>query len=215
MKLAFGAALLAAIASPALASTTFTNPTPITVVDNGETTSSINVSGLSGNVNSLTVTLSGLSHTYPDDLVFGLLNEATGVGLVLMSGVGGSIDVNNIDITFDDAAPGQMPESFAGGGGLGAGTYQVSNFGGYQFTFYDNVSSLSGFFGASGNGTWTLIVDDVFPADGGIILRGWSMTFGTDGAAVPEPASWAMMIAGFALAGSAMRRRTRVKLSLA
>lgn len=34
-------------------------------------------------------------------------------------------------------------------------------------------------------------------------------------AAVPEPASWAMMIGGFALAGAAMRRRTRAKVAFA
>lgn len=35
------------------------------------------------------------------------------------------------------------------------------------------------------------------------------------GAAVPEPASWAMMIAGFGLVGAAMRRRTKVKVRFA
>jgi hypothetical protein len=33
--------------------------------------------------------------------------------------------------------------------------------------------------------------------------------------AVPEPASWAMMIAGFALAGGALRRRTRAAVAFA
>ncbi len=33
--------------------------------------------------------------------------------------------------------------------------------------------------------------------------------------AIPEPASWAMMITGFGLAGAAMRRRTSVKVSFA
>jgi hypothetical protein len=33
------------------------------------------------------------------------------------------------------------------------------------------------------------------------------MFFGTKGGAVPEPAAWAMMLAGFGLVGSAMRRR--------
>lgn len=34
-------------------------------------------------------------------------------------------------------------------------------------------------------------------------------------AAVPEPASWAMMIAGFGLAGAALRRRPKVRVSFA
>lgn len=32
-------------------------------------------------------------------------------------------------------------------------------------------------------------------------------------AAIPEPATWAMMIAGFGLAGAAMRRRTRITVA--
>jgi PEP-CTERM motif len=34
-----------------------------------------------------------------------------------------------------------------------------------------------------------------------------------NGGAVPEPASWAMMIAGFGIAGAAMRRKTKVAVS--
>lgn len=206
MKYALGAAAFAAIASPAFAGTTFTNTAPIAVVDGGETSSMINVTGLSGNVTNMTVTLSGLSHTYPDDLVFGLLNENTGVGLVLMSGVGGSSDISDIDIAFNDFAADTAPQSFMDGP-LASGTYLVSNFNKYSFTFYDNVQSLSGFFGKSGNASWRLFVDDVFPADTGAIARGWSLTFTTDANGVPEPASWAMMIAGLAIAGAAMRRR--------
>ena len=42
--------------------------------------------------------------------------------------------------------------------------------------------------------------------------QGNDFWFGADsfGAAVPEPATWAMMIVGFGLAGSAIRRRERV-----
>jgi hypothetical protein len=36
---------------------------------------------------------------------------------------------------------------------------------------------------------------------------------GAGPAAVPEPASWAMMIGGLAMAGAAMRRRTRVRVA--
>ena len=37
----------------------------------------------------------------------------------------------------------------------------------------------------------------------------YSFTFGAGNGGVPEPATWAMMIAGFGLAGAAMRRRER------
>nr|WP_243450482.1 PEPxxWA-CTERM sorting domain-containing protein [Polymorphobacter glacialis] len=38
----------------------------------------------------------------------------------------------------------------------------------------------------------------------GIVLENFGFTAGT---AVPEPASWALLIAGFGLTGAAMRRR--------
>jgi hypothetical protein len=49
---------------------------------------------------------------------------------------------------------------------------------------------------------------------GGVGLNGESnvysdnLSFGTRGGAVPEPASWAMLIAGFGLVGALQRRRT-------
>jgi hypothetical protein len=48
-----------------------------------------------------------------------------------------------------------------------------------------------------------LLGDGSFSANANVFIRSYSFTTG----AVPEPASWAMMIAGFGLVGSAMRRR--------
>ena len=54
--------------------------------------------------------------------------------------------------------------------------------------------------------TGTLLNTMTFP-DTGIIYQ----AIATDGAAVPEPASWALLIVGFGLAGGALRRRaTRI-----
>jgi hypothetical protein len=55
--------------------------------------------------------------------------------------------------------------------------------------------------------------------DANIFLRpngqgGWFVNAASVGA-VPEPAAWAMMIAGFGLVGGAMRRRTKVSVSYA
>lgn len=52
-------------------------------------------------------------------------------------------------------------------------------------------------------------------ADDGLAVDDFSLTPTLAAAAVPEPASWAMMIAGFALAGTAMRRRSSVRVVLA
>ena len=46
---------------------------------------------------------------------------------------------------------------------------------------------------------------------GGVAVRSFETSFDTIGiGAVPEPASWAMMIAGFGLVGAAMRRRREI-----
>lgn len=45
-------------------------------------------------------------------------------------------------------------------------------------------------------------------------FTGTTMSFGfTSSDAVPEPASWALMIGGFAIAGAALRGRTRVRFA--
>ena len=219
MKTLLAFAALSFVSVPAMAQTTTTvsNTTPIAVCDGCETTSVI-VSGLAGNITNLTLSLNGLSHTYPDDLVFGLLNDDTGIGFVFMSGAGGSTAVSNVNLTFSDAASDQLPESFGGGGAITSGTWLPSNFGQYEFTSFTNVDSFAGFNGLSANGSWTLYIDDVFPADGGSVNGGWALTFTTDAGgtgAVPEPATWAMMIAGFGMIGAGMRRQRKTKVVFA
>jgi hypothetical protein len=64
MKLLLGALALTAMGTPAVAQTV-SNPSNITVVDNGATLSVIHVAGISGTVTGLTLTLNGLSPTFP------------------------------------------------------------------------------------------------------------------------------------------------------
>lgn len=66
--------------------------------------------------------------------------------------------------------------------------------------FIGNIPSLVAF-GETADGE--LIATRFAFSPGGAIYR-----FASDGNAVPEPASWAMMIAGFAMAGGILRRRT-------
>jgi hypothetical protein len=201
------------VAAPAGA-VTVSNTTPIIVVDGGETSSSIVTTGLAGTISGLTLSLNNFSHTYPDDIVIGLLNQNTGLGFVFWSGIGGSIDVSNISVTFSDAAAGQAPESFVDNFAFTSGTYKPSNFGGYQFNAFTNATSFADYIGQNPNATWTLYVDDVFPADGGSFAGGWSLDFALSGA-VPEPANWALMIGGFGFIGAtARRRRTSVRFAL-
>lgn len=110
----------------------------------------------------------------------------------------------------DDGGPGQVPIDTTSGNywdtffqaTLGAGTYtvavsQYSNFG---------PNNLSGAFPGSGTSNFE---DD----SGNIRDSHWAFdVLGVDsatqpGGAVPEPATWAMMITGFAGAGAMLRRR--------
>jgi hypothetical protein len=70
--------------------------------------SSINVSGLLGTVGKATVTLTNLTHTWPDDIDI-LLSGPGGQAVILMSDAGTSLDVNNVTLTFDDAAGSSLP----------------------------------------------------------------------------------------------------------
>lgn len=88
---------------------------------------------------------------------------------------------------------------------LTAGDYRVSVSVYPNFPTGDNL--LDGFDGAD-------TFDDVSEVENNPRSNAWAFDIlGVDGAtagnAVPEPASWAMLIAGFGLTGAAMRRRRR------
>lgn len=81
---------------------------------------------------------------------------------------------------------------------------------------------------ATGRGVWTEYFDDVFGKpkstkfNATVTVVGFnvnqtpSLSFVAEyGPAVPEPASWAMMIGGFGMVGGAMRRRQKAAVSFA
>ncbi|GCA70259.1 thermophilic serine proteinase [Microcystis aeruginosa NIES-2519] len=160
----------------------FSNPNPITIPDGGTSSpypSTINVSGLSGNINSLKVTLTNLSHTWPDDIDV-LLVGPTGAKALLMSDVGGSDGVSNVTLTFEPTATSFLPDS----GLITSGSYKATDFEtsdifnspapagpyGTDFSVFNNTNP---------NGTWSLyVVDDESP-DGGTIAGGWSLLIDT------------------------------------
>src|SRR5207237_1667404 len=74
--------------------------------------SKIAVAGLASNPSKVTVTLTGVSHTYPDDLDV-LLVGPGGQKVLLMSDTGGGTDINNVTLTFDDAAASKLPDNSA------------------------------------------------------------------------------------------------------
>lgn len=145
-------------------------------------------------VTDVNVTLDGLTHTFWNDLRFVLNHGATSVTLIDNSG-GGS-DPNG-SFTFDDAASTPSTAINTAGG------------------LFSPLQSLSAFNGASSAGTWNLSVIDEVGADAGR-LTGWTLSLdGYDRGAVPEPATWAMMLAGFGLVGAAMRRKQHARVRFA
>ncbi len=150
----------------------------------------INVSGLSGVISNLTVTLNGFSHARPDDVDI-LLVSPNGKNLALMSDVGGANSVNSLNLTFDDAAANSPPTP------LVSGTFKPLNISSEFFDTFLNPaplrpygnSGLSDFENFSPNGEWRLYVVDDSQNNSGSISGGWSLDITTAPAQPPTPAS--------------------------
>jgi subtilisin-like proprotein convertase family protein len=144
--------------------------------------STIDISGVIGTLLKATVTLHGVTHTFPRD-IDALLQSPSGRDVLLMSDVGGSgPGIAGVDYTFDDAAATSLPTLT----NVGSGTFKPSN---------DNTEGLDIFpapappapYGAalvdlagfSPNGTWRLYVFDDRAGDVGRISSGWSLTLST------------------------------------
>jgi subtilisin-like proprotein convertase family protein len=168
---------------------TFSNPSSITIPDSGPGTpysSTINVSGMGGLINNVTLTLGNLSHTWVSDVDVLLVGPA-GQKVLVFANVGDAFAANNVTVTLSDAAASVLPSS----GSFVAGTYKPTAYapatsfplpapaGAYATT-------LSAFNGQSANGTWSLYVIDDGPNDQGSFAGGWSLaltTVSTAGAA--------------------------------
>jgi hypothetical protein len=149
------------------ATSTFSNTTsivfPATPPGEGPATpypSQIAVAGVAAPVVRVTVTLSGLSHTFPEDVGV-VVTSPTGTTVRLMSDVGGPGNIGGVNLTFDDAAPVSLPNNAT----ISSGTYRPTagtNNGGSSSPVpfpggppapYN--PSLASFNGASANGAWS------------------------------------------------------------
>jgi hypothetical protein len=173
-----GAALIAV--GPAEAATsTYSNATPITIPAGAPGTSdgpaapypsSINATGLSGEVFDVNATLHGFSHTFPAD-VAALLVGPSGRSSILMVNAGGGDPVTNLNLTFDDEAASQLPTP------LISGTFKPS-FGSEAFpppAPSNPGGGLSNLNGEDPNGQYSLFVIDEAGGDVGSIAGGWSL----------------------------------------
>jgi subtilisin-like proprotein convertase family protein len=139
--------------------------------------STINVSGLEGDIVSASVTVLGLQHSYPSDISM-LLVGPQGQKIVLMSraGSGAGSAITNVNLTFDDAATGAPPQT----GLIVSGSYKPSDYNN-ALVFYapvtgPYVTNLTTLKGTNPNGTWSLYVQDDLSPDAGQITGGWLLS---------------------------------------
>src|SRR5262245_30633973 len=153
----------------------------------------ITVSGLTGGVADLNVSVFDLFHSFSDDVDI-LLVGPNGANVMLMAGAGGSTALLDFDFTFDDQASQMMPNTNPP---LTAGTYLPSNYEPLQGMPlpapggpYGN--SLSVFNGINPNGDWKLYVADDGSGDTGR-MEGWALEF----TMVPSPGAMGLLMIGF------------------
>ncbi|MBD2140890.1 calcium-binding protein [Anabaena sp. FACHB-1250] len=157
---------------------TFSNTNFISIPNYGTSNpypSIINVSGTSGNLTKLTVTLTNLNHTYSGDIDV-LLVSPTGANSILMSDVGGSSGLVNVTLTFDATATSEA--------GISSGTYRPTNVGDSD-SFPSPApggshnADFSVFNGTNPNGEWRLYIFDDLGGDVGNVAGGWSISIET------------------------------------
>jgi hypothetical protein len=179
-----GALCLAAAAAQAQV---FSNTAPIPIGDAGTIgvaapyPATITVSGFTGTITDLDVSLLGFVHTFPDDVDVMLVGP-TGAAAVFLSDAGGNAPVPGpgANLRFDDEGAAVIPD----GGPMVAGTFLPSSFtAGDTFPAPapapPGTSALSVFDGTDPNGVWSLYAVDDLGADVGAIQGGWSMDITT------------------------------------
>lgn len=162
----------------------------ITIADNAIASpypAAIAVTGAPGSITGVIVSISGFTHTYPDDVGMVLVGPG-GQALLLQSGAGDEAsDASGLNYTFDDAAATVLPDLTA----WTSGSYKpTAYYGGDNFpapgpgTTYGNPGPFGGgtatlastYAGTSANGTWNLYVADFAGGDVGSITN-WCINF--------------------------------------
>ena len=162
--------------------TAFANSSPILVNDPGgrgsQYPSLIVVSGLTGAITDVNVTLMNVNHPNPDDLGI-LLIGPTGKRVVLMNDAGGSTDLVGVNITLTDEAGSALPNS----GAITTNDYRPMNYD--ANTTFPQILTVPGratlahaFNGTDPNGTWRLYVISTWSSD---LAGGWSLDISAGG----------------------------------
>ena len=159
----------------------------------------------SGTVSQATYTEDGITATSPDNNFWGwptaeqlhfdpdFFNNAT----YSFTFAGGPFDLQSFDVSYADSAGAlaNLTAYDAANAVINSGAFNVGSTGTLSFSGWTGISKL-------------VVTNTVahFSMD--------NLTLAAAGA-VPEPATWAMMIAGFSLVGASMRRRRRASVSFA
>jgi subtilisin-like proprotein convertase family protein len=176
--------LILSVTAAAASATVFSNSSPIAIPDSGKATpypSVITAAGLSGTILDVNVTLTGITHEFPDDIDV-LLVGPFGQNVVLMADTGGTGDLVNVNLTFDDAAPTSLPDATQ----IVSGTFKPTIGVGGAFSGTAPApappygSTLAIFNGTSPNGAWSLYVFDDVAGNPGAIGGGWSLDITTN-----------------------------------
>ena len=175
---------------------TFSNATAITIpgAGTGATTgspaspypSNIVVSGMSGTVSRVTVSIPSISHAFPADVDM-LLVGPGGKSFVILSDVIGGTNWANNSYVLDDAAAALIASSAA----PVSGTFRPTNYGtgdgfpapapavGFNAATAGADTFASVYNGSSPNGTWSLYVVDDTSTNVGSMPNGWSISITT------------------------------------
>ena len=202
--------------APSASATVFSNTAAITIPATGTSgvanpyPSTISVPA-SGKITDVNVTLTGISHTFPDD-IRALLVGPAGQNVGLMLNTGGANAVSNVNLTFDDAAPTALPDSTQ----ITAGTYKPTSFPPATLTAPAPAgpygTTLSVFNGSIATGTWSLYVYDGGGGDTGTISGGWSLDITT--LAITSFTTPAAVGDSVAITGSGFTGATAVKFGV-
>jgi FG-GAP-like repeat len=168
---------------------TFNDPGGALAITDATTVSrsfSFTTFGLWARIQTLTITLSGLSHTFPADLDF-LFVGPDGTNLAFWSDAGGGTPISNQNISIRDSAAALLPSS----GGVATGTYRPADYGGVETNSNwtglppglvinhptpNGAATLDASFAGKwiDNTTWTLFVRDDAAPDSGT-LNDWGI----------------------------------------
>lgn len=167
-----------------------TNSSPINIIDNNKASlysSNITVSGLTGNIASVSVTINNFSHSAPGDVAIAL-QAPNGTAMIIQEGFWGSTPASSLTYMISDLGTSQVGfwdfpatgtvkpsansvplPSFDAPGPLSSYTNPgPSNLG--------TATMTSTFGGLVGNGVWKLWVMDIASGDAGVIAGGWTLT---------------------------------------